>query len=542
MRKATIAVMALIAAMTTTGAEAKWLRADTDNFIIYSESSERSLRSFAEKLQRFDATLRVRLRIPGGKEPNRLTIYLVPRAADAGRLATGESGSSIAGFYSADLDGSFAVSHREVIEFKGTSAAQQTLFHEYTHHFMKRYFAAAFPAWFIEGFAEFYSTADFTGKGQYQVGRPAYFRAHGLINMPRIPVADLLLKKPREMRSSGQMDVYYGRAWLLTHMLYYHPDRAGQLTAYIDAINRGEDGEKAAVAAFGDLVALDRDLQRYLGRPLTFMTSAEPIPVPGTVTVTVLPNAEDALLQWRLERRSARGGERLAEVRDELRKLTAEYGDSAGIWYELARAEWDLGDEKRDAAAARAAVDKALAIEPKHVRANILLGEMMIHDLGHRDTVSNADWVAARQPIILATTPIPTTLSRSTPIMTAFYGRASRRRRLRSPGWSAHLRSVPKAPTRASPMRLPSRTTGTSIARPGWRRSLRSTRTTTDRARGFWHRSNQCAKGVAAPEKAPPPRSHPPTPINNRVRRRPEPVPPARPATPSRRPRAGVRG
>ncbi|ABF53989.1 tetratricopeptide repeat protein [Sphingopyxis alaskensis] len=402
MRKATIAVMALIAAMTTTGAEAKWLRADTDNFIIYSESSERSLRSFAEKLQRFDATLRVRLRIPGGKEPNRLTIYLVPRAADAGRLATGESGSSIAGFYSADLDGSFAVSHREVIEFKGTSAAQQTLFHEYTHHFMKRYFAAAFPAWFIEGFAEFYSTADFTGKGQYQVGRPAYFRAHGLINMPRIPVADLLLKKPREMRSSGQMDVYYGRAWLLTHMLYYHPDRAGQLTAYIDAINRGEDGEKAAVAAFGDLVALDRDLQRYLGRPLTFMTSAEPIPVPGTVTVTVLPNAEDALLQWRLERRSARGGERLAEVRDELRKLTAEYGDSAGIWYELARAEWDLGDEKRDAAAARAAVDKALAIEPKHVRANILLGEMMIHDLGHRDTVSNADWVAARQPIILA--------------------------------------------------------------------------------------------------------------------------------------------
>ena len=402
MRKATIAATALIAATITTGAEAKWLRADTDNFIIYSESSERSLRSFAENLQRFDATLRARLRVPGGKEPNRLTIYLVPRAADAGRLATGESGSSIAGFYSADLDGSYAVSNREVIEFKGTSAAQQTLFHEYTHHFMKRYFGAAFPAWFIEGFAEFYSTTDFTSKGQYQVGRPAYFRAHGLVNMPRIPVADLLLKQPREMRSSGQMDVYYGRAWLLTHMLYYHPDRSGQLTAYIDAINRGADGEQAAIAAFGDLAALDRDLQRYLGRPLTYMTSAAPVPIPGTITIKALSNAQDALLPWQLERRSARDSERLVEVRDELKKLTAEYGDSAGVWYELARAEWDLGDEKRDAVAARAAVDKALAIEPKHVRANILLGEMMIHDLGQRDTVSDADWAAARKPIILA--------------------------------------------------------------------------------------------------------------------------------------------
>ena len=402
MHRIRLFTIAVTLAAIVSPAHAKWLRADTDNFIIYSESSERSLRSFAENLQRFDATLRLRLAVPGGKEPNRLTIYLVPRAADAGRLATGKAGSSIAGFYSADLDGSYAVSHREVIEFKGASSSQQTLFHEYTHHFMKRYFGAAFPAWFIEGFAEFYSTTDFTGKGQSQVGRPAYFRAHGLINMPRIPVEELLLQQPREMRSSGQMDVYYGRAWLLTHMLYYNSDRAGQLTAYIEAINRGENGEKAAVAAFGDLPALDRDLQRYLGRPLSYLTSVNPIPIPGTITITPLPHAEDALVQWHLKRRSARDGEHLTEVRDGLKGLAAEYPDNAQVWYELARAEWDLGDEKRDAAAARVAADKALAIEPKHVRANILLGEMMIHDLGKRDTVTSADWTAARQPIILA--------------------------------------------------------------------------------------------------------------------------------------------
>ena len=185
-------------------------------------------------------------------------------------------------------------------------------------------------------------------------------------------------------------------------MLFYNSDRAGQLTAYIEAINRGEDSEKAAVAAFGDLTALDRDLQRYLGRPLTYMTSISPIPVAGTITITSLPPAEDALVQWQLKRRSTRDGEHLTEVRDGLKRLTAEYANNPQVWYELARAEWDLGDEKRDTAAARASINKVLAIEPKHVRANILLGEMMIHDLAERDTVTSADWTAARQPIILA--------------------------------------------------------------------------------------------------------------------------------------------
>ena len=64
-------------------AEAKWLRADTENFIIYSEGTEKSLRTFAENLQRFDATLRVRFGLGEAQEPNRLVIYLVPRAVDA---------------------------------------------------------------------------------------------------------------------------------------------------------------------------------------------------------------------------------------------------------------------------------------------------------------------------------------------------------------------------------------------------------------------------------------------------------------------------
>lgn len=389
--------------LAPTSAAAKWLRADTDNFIIYSEGSEKSLRAFAETLQRFDSTLRTRFKVSSGQEPNRLTIFLVPRAEDAGRLASGRFGSSIAGFYSPDLDGTYAVSHREDDRpQKGTSQAQQTLFHEYGHHFMKRYLAAAFPAWFIEGFAEYYSTTDFSKNGNAKIGMPAYSRAYGLLNLPKIPAETLLLQRPGAMRGAEKTDVYYGRAWLLTHMLYYHPERTGQLATYVAAINRGEDSKKAATDAFGDLATLDKDLNRYLTQPLAYRETAEPVAVPGTIAITILSAAEDALVPLRLERKAAQNDEQRTKTRDALKKLGPLHSGDAGYWYELAATEWDMSDGKRDAAAARAAVDRAIALQPKHVRANVLLGQLMLAALEDKADASAAEWTAARKPIVLA--------------------------------------------------------------------------------------------------------------------------------------------
>jgi tetratricopeptide (TPR) repeat protein len=384
-------------------AEAKWLRADTENFIIYSEGTEKSLRSFAENLQRFDATLRVRFNLTEADEPNRLTIYLVPRGVDAGRLVTGKSGSFIAGWYRPDPEGSYAISHRENVVIKGTPQSQQTLFHEYSHHFMKRYAGAAFPAWFIEGFAEYYSTVDFTKDGRAEIGKPVYARAYGLLAMPKVPAEKLLLQRPGEMRNSGQTDVYYGRSWLLTHMLYNDPARAGQLGRYIEAINRGDDGRKAATDAFGDLEELDKELNRYLNKPMTFRTSGQPIAVPGKVEVVALSAAQDALLPLHIERISANDDDvRTAKVRDDLKALSLVYSNDAEVWFELARAEWSIDDDKRDAAGARAAVDKALAIDPKHVRANVLLGRILTAEVEAMDNPKPEDWNAVRKPIALA--------------------------------------------------------------------------------------------------------------------------------------------
>ncbi|WP_432769250.1 MAG: hypothetical protein HEQ22_00485 [Sphingopyxis sp.] len=396
------ATMALLA--SATAAEVKWLRADTDNFIIYSEGSERSLRDFAETLQRFDATLRFRFKVPGGRDPNRLPIYLVQQTEEAARLASGKRGASIAGFYSPDPEGSFAVSHRENFEGNlGTSDSQQTLFHEYGHHFMKRYVTAAFPAWFIEGFAEYYSTVDFTRDGKAEIGKAAYRRAYGLLEMPKIPADTILLERPGAMKNGGQVDVYYGRAWVLTHMLYNHPERVGQLTTYINAINTGKDAKEAATEAFGDLAQLDKDLNRYMVRPLTYRTTLEPIPVADNIVIAPLSAVEDALLPLHLERISAdRGSERMSKVRDRLKLLADRYPADAGVWFELAAAEWATGEEARDLAAVRAALDLALAAKADHVRANVLLARLNAFELDKKGDYSAGAWRSVRQPIQLA--------------------------------------------------------------------------------------------------------------------------------------------
>ena len=402
MNRGLVGFAALMAALAASQADAKWLRADSNNFVIYSGGSERDLRDFAETLERFDATLRLRFKIEGGKDPNPLTIYLVDHATDAGRLASGKGGSSIAGFYSPDPEGSFAVSNREDYVIKGTPQSQQTLFHEYAHHFMKRFLPAAFPAWFIEGFAEYYSTVDFTKEGNAQVGRPAHGRAYGLLRMPKIPADALLFKRPMEMRNSGQIDVYYGRAWLLTHMLYNDKARITQLGSYIGAINKGVDQQRAVTDSFGDLATLDKDLNLYMSRPLSYVTTTDRIGIAGQITIAALSAAQDAALPLRLERLSADNDERMAKARDGLKRLTIKYLGDGGVWFEYAMAEWGLSGDMRDQGAARAAVDKALAIDPKHVRANILLSEILAMEVEAKEDAGAADWNAVRKPIVLA--------------------------------------------------------------------------------------------------------------------------------------------
>lgn len=399
-----VTLTAALLAVIATPAQAEWLRADTESFIIYSESSEKQLRDFAANLQRFDTTLRLVFNVAAKGEESRLPIYLLPSSDDVARLATGTRSAPVAGFYRQDREGSFAVSHRQSgSATPGTSAAQQILFHEYSHHFMKRHLRVAFPGWFIEGFAEYYSTVDFDKEGRAMIGQPAYRRAYGLLMLPKMPAERVLLEAPSAMRNRGQTNVYYGRSWLLTHMLFHDPARADQINAYTNAINAGTEPRQAAIEAFGDLTQLDKDLNRYVEGRLSYRTTRDPVPLSTSIRIAPVSADEDAVIPLRLERRNASSDQvRLAKVRDTLRALADKMPTNAELHYELAAAEWGLDPATRDLAAMRAALDKALAAQPEHVRANVLLGQLQLSELRKKGENDPAAWKAARRPIQIA--------------------------------------------------------------------------------------------------------------------------------------------
>lgn len=94
-----LAALALVAPALATAKGPAWRRADTPNFVIYSQGSEAQLRQFANDLERFDALLREFMSVPATtQKPYPLTIYALPNSSSVARLFSKKE-NSIAGFY-----------------------------------------------------------------------------------------------------------------------------------------------------------------------------------------------------------------------------------------------------------------------------------------------------------------------------------------------------------------------------------------------------------------------------------------------------------
>lgn len=394
----------LVQILAPAAAQAKWLRAETQNFVIYSDGSDKQLRQFATQLERFDATARWSFEVKPAENPNKLTVYFLASQEAVSKLAGDKSGM-LAGFYSPREEGTFAVAHRSKSESKFDLDGMTVLFHEYAHHFMFRHFTYAYPAWYVEGFAEYLSTATFDDKGGWTLGKPAYYRANSLLNAPRTPVNTLLFGKFSDLKPA-EVGPFYGRSWLLVHMLSMKPEYKGKLKNYFDLVGSGKTPQDAATQTFGDLTALDRDLDQYLGQRLRYIGADKPIPAATNVSLTELSDISGKVIVYRLKR--LRGTIDPIAL-DALRNLAEDTPGEAEVWFELAKARQFMsrradGDQERRTLfdKAEAAVDHALAANPNHVRANVLKAQILFERLKEAREFNAEKWTAARQYLITA--------------------------------------------------------------------------------------------------------------------------------------------
>ncbi len=295
--KTVLLAVAALSVFAAAPARAEWLRAETEHFVIIGDTSRSSITEYARKVERFHSLLVILQRPPPGDlVAPKLWIYLADGRADMRQIwPTMREG--VAGFYSRSDDRIFAVVDTD------NEDSDNTLFHEYVHHYMFQYHNAAYPGWFVEGFAEYLAPSEMgISRVRYGMYRPG--RLYSLEDTNGwVPMEDLLRSRLTG-NSARRGAAYYAQAWLLTHYLLGDPARQARMSAYLAAVARGEEPIVALATHIGRTPdELGREMRSYLGRGITVYTLQEALPR-AEVTVTSLPRSTGDVV-W-LDLRSAR--------------------------------------------------------------------------------------------------------------------------------------------------------------------------------------------------------------------------------------------
>ncbi len=265
-RGAALAVASALSSFVASPALAEWLRAETDHFIVYGDTSEGSLRRYAQKVERFDALLRTYYPIQTDHEIPKLEIFMAEGRRDMNRMSPGIS-EGVAGYYSPNSGRIYTIVDTR------SSMGDVVVFHEYAHHFMFQMRANAYPSWFVEGFAEYYSTATLTND-RIQFGRHNPGRMNSLMNgfNSWAKIEDVLKWR---IPNSGRFPahLYYAQSWAMTHYFMSTPDRTQMLGRYLSAVAGGEDSIVAMQAATGRTPSqLQDDIWRYISGSINIMS------------------------------------------------------------------------------------------------------------------------------------------------------------------------------------------------------------------------------------------------------------------------------
>jgi Flp pilus assembly protein TadD len=170
----------------------------------------------------------------------------------------------------------------------------EILFHEIAHHFMLQYRPMAYPAWFVEGFAEYVMTAQIKGT-TIDFGRPSATRVSWLKNVRWLPMERVLFGGsggPRNERA-----LFYAQSWLVAHYLMRDEGRREKFKAYVAALNRGVPAREAFTAQFGDVKAFGGAVEAYARRGMTYsrLTRLSAKASPAIRVETLPPSAEELL-------------------------------------------------------------------------------------------------------------------------------------------------------------------------------------------------------------------------------------------------------
>ncbi len=168
-----------------------------------------------------------------------------------------------------------------------------TVFHEYGHLLLNGNLRNM-PVWVNEGFADFFSGMEISGK-YMSLGTIPQGYGQILVSSRWMKTAELISVEPtsRDYNEGDRRNVFYAQSWLTVHyILLKH--KVGQLDAYVRLT---EDQHVAKPEAFEKAFGMttdqfDKELERYLHGTMQYLRAPAPQEDAGTLQVRPLSKAD----------------------------------------------------------------------------------------------------------------------------------------------------------------------------------------------------------------------------------------------------------
>lgn len=394
LRRSIFAATALATLAAAAPAYADWVEVRSTNFRYLSEDGEAEVVTRVENLEKLDKIVRT---VTGNKQapsPLPVTVFELAEVSDVQDSSFGVGGALA--YYTTSEQGAHIVTFHKPLtasaggRLKRTYPIQKEVTqHEYLHHMMFQYFPTNYPTFYPEGFAEYYGTIQFEDDNVIVVGHAPFGRLESMSNW--LDVRDMLTAK--SYADVSNLSGLYAQGWLLTHMAASRPERGKQLKQYLSAVANGIPYEKAAEDAFGDLDKFNDELRAYRNEVTALTIKLDGVE-PGPVEVRRLSPVEEDLVEVELALRSSI---KYSELDDLAGRVRSAVDDRAADPYGqgiLALTEYFAGN----AEAAQAASQRALALEPDHVRGNLVAGMVATDRLKKAGETDSAAWDEARRP------------------------------------------------------------------------------------------------------------------------------------------------
>ena len=356
-------------------ANAAWQQASSKHFIIYGDMPAEEMKTYAEKLEKFDAASRLirSMKDPVVGDGNRVQVFVVGSMLDVNRLY-GDADAGIGGYYQGLVSGPLIVTPEKIRRLNTRTDRidpEVVFFHEYTHHLQLQSTQRPMPTWLTEGFAEFMGNPRFGEDGSVGIGAPAEDRATQLLHERWAPLGDLIEGNAFRLAQGGFWGQNYAQGWLLNHYLAFEPSRKGQIEKYVAGIEAGQNALDAGRAAFGDLGALENELRGYVRQknlPYVKIDSSK-LKIPP-VTVTQLSPGGQEVMPLRIQIKTSYGSVSIDSVLGKVREIAKRHPNDLLVLKTLAEVEFDAENWNESLAAA----DAALKVDPKSTEALVYKG------------------------------------------------------------------------------------------------------------------------------------------------------------------------